>query len=92
MFPLSRLPKQLHFQAPKQAKSLLSCFLCLKNTLLLDKHHQVHEDVNLHICVYSETQLSQLTVSPLSNPFSIGKIIQGSNLKMPLNHSTMGCT
>lgn len=83
-------PKQLRFQAPKQATSLLSCFLCLKNTLLLDKYHQVHEDVNLHICVYAETQLPHLTISKLSNPLSTESNIFGSNFKMPLNCSLTG--
>lgn len=89
-FIMFLLPKQLRFQAPKQAKSLLSCFLWLQNTLLLDKYHEVHEDVNLHICVCAETQLPHLTISKLSNPLSTESIIFGSNFKMPLHYSLTG--
>lgn len=89
-FIMFLLPKQLRFQTPKQAKSLLSCFLCLKNTLLLDKYHQVHEDVNLHICVYAETQLPYLTRSKLSNPLSTEALFLDQIFKMPVNYSLTG--
>lgn len=90
MFLLSRLPSFASKLQNRLCKSLLSCVLRLKNTLLLNKYHQVHEDVNLHICVYAETQFPHLTISKLSNLLSIGSIIFGWDFKMPLNHSTTG--
>lgn len=54
MFVFCRFPKQLTFQAPKQAVEVLAKLLSLlKNTLLLNKYHQVQEDVNLHLDVYA---------------------------------------